>query len=249
MLIIAFAVIAKADCEDVRFQVHRIAHAGGGLGKTTYTNSYQALDANITRGFRYFEIDFTFTVDDRLVCLHDWDVNFKRTFGFETKQRLSLEAFEQLSENNRKFTNCTLDGLARWMQQNPTAYIVTDIKDDNLKALKRIHEVLPDANDRVIPQIYDPVNFEAVSDMGFRQIIWTLYRYSGSTYQVIQWVDQWQTALAVTMPKGWAESPLPGALRTRGIPSYAHTINKAEEMDRLINELGISEIYTDFLIP
>jgi glycerophosphoryl diester phosphodiesterase len=249
ILIIVLVFVAKADGSDTGFQIHRIAHAGGGLGKTAYTNSYQALDVNIDKGFRYFEIDFVFTSDDRLVCLHDWRKNFKRIFGFETKQRLSLEEFERLTEENKKFTNCTLEGLAEWMRKNPTAYIVTDVKDDNLKALRQIHEVLPDADKRVIPQIYEPSNFDKVSSMGFHQLIWTLYRYQGGGNQVIQWVERWQAAVAVTMPKDRAESPLPNALGEREIPTYVNTINKSEEMDRFMKEFGVTEIYTDFLPP
>ena len=248
-LIIAFASIAKADDIKNEFQIHRIAHAGGALGKMTYTNSYQALDASIARGFRYFEIDFSFTSDNRLVCLHDWGVNFNRTFGFETPNPLPLEEFERLSSKNEKFTNCTLEGLAEWMRKNPSASIVTDVKKYNLKALQRMLELLPDADRRVIPQIYDPLNFDAVSKMGFRQIIWTLYRYRGTSYKVIQWVSRWDTAVAVTMPKFLAETALPKALAERGVPTYVHTINNAEDKDRFINLKGITEIYTDFLIP
>lgn len=249
ILIITLAFVASVDAENIRFQTLRIAHAGGGLGKITYTNSYQALTANIDKGFRYFEIDFTFTSDDRLVCLHDWKFNFKRSFGFETERRLSFEEFKRLAEENEKFTNCTLEGLAVWMRDNPAAYVVTDVRGDNLKALKRIRGVLPNAEIRVIPQIYEPRNFETVSSMGFQQIIWTLYRYSGSGYNVIQWVEKWRTAVAVTMPKERAASALPKALAERGIPTYVHTVNKREEMDRFITDFGVKEIYTDFLIP
>jgi len=55
-MIIALAVVANADGGDTRFQVHRIAHAGGGLGRTTYTNSYQALTTNINKGFKYMDM-------------------------------------------------------------------------------------------------------------------------------------------------------------------------------------------------
>lgn len=235
--------------ENKDFQAFRIAHAGGGLGKTTYTNSYQALSANLQKGFVYFEIDFTYTSDERLVCLHDWEQNFKRTFGFDTDRRLSLEEFEQLVEDNERFDNCTLDGLAKWMQSNPSAFLVTDIRDDNLKALKLIHEVIPDADNRVIPQIYNPGNFRVVSDMGFQQVIWTLYRYSGSGYDVIQWVERWNATVAITMPKERAASALPNALGARGIPTYVHTINKKDEMKMFIDKYGVTEIYTDFLAP
>ena len=76
ILIMTLALAVRADDENIRFQALRIAHAGGGLGKTSYTNSYQALTVDIDNGFKYFEIDFTFTKDDQLVCLHDWKHNF-----------------------------------------------------------------------------------------------------------------------------------------------------------------------------
>ena len=58
---------------------------GEELEGKAYTNSFDALDQNIKNGFVYFEIDFSLTKDDQLVCLHDWKRSFKRSFGFETK--------------------------------------------------------------------------------------------------------------------------------------------------------------------
>ncbi len=253
VLVMAFAPVGTAEfqplSETARFQALRIAHAGGGLGTSKYTNSYEALDTNIKNGFKYFELDFVFTSDDRLVCLHDWQKNFRKIFGFEIEHRLSLERFEHLARENEKFTNCTLEGLADWMRNNPSAIIVTDVKEYNIKALERIREVLPDFQRRVIPQIYNPKNYAAVKQMGFEQIIWTLYRYSGSNYTVIEWVGKWDGAFAVTMPKTRARSPLPGALNTRGIATYVHTVNKVREMEQFIDDFGITEIYTDFLSP
>lgn len=249
VLFITLTLVSSVDAENISFQALRIAHAGGGLGKATYTNSYQALNANIVNGFRYFEIDFTFTSDGHLVCLHDWKVNFKRTFGFESDRRLSLEEFENLTAKNTKFTNCTLEGLAVWMQKNPMAFIVTDVRGDNLKALKQIHDILPDADNRVIPQIYRPENFEAINKMGFQQIIWTLYRYSGSAYKVLEWVSGWKAKVAVAMPKEIAATNFPRELSARGVTTYVHTVNKIEEMNSFMVDFGITEIYTDYLVP
>ncbi len=64
--------------------IKRIAHAGGGINGITYTNSYEALDLNYGLGFRYFEIDFTYTTDQKLICLHDWKKAFKTVFGKES---------------------------------------------------------------------------------------------------------------------------------------------------------------------
>lgn len=248
--ILSLALFSPTHADDPGFQALRIAHAGGGLGKRTYTNSYQALSENIKKGFRYFEIDFTYTSDEQLVCLHDWEINFERTFGFTTEHRLSLEAFKRLAAENPKFTNCTLDGLAEWMSQNPTALIVTDIRGENLKALQKIYENLPDSERRVIPQIYNPKNLQAARAMGFEQIIWTLYRFSGSNYKVMEWANGWMTSkVAITMPRERAESHLPKALAAQGFSTYVHTINKPEEMQKYMDQYGLTEIYTDFLAP
>lgn len=63
------------------FIAHRVAHAGGGIYQKTYTNSYEALDYNAKSGFQYFELDFSFTKDNRLVCLHDWEDSLSDLLG------------------------------------------------------------------------------------------------------------------------------------------------------------------------
>jgi glycerophosphoryl diester phosphodiesterase len=249
LIVLGLALSAAADEQRSGFQVLRIAHAGGGLAKVSYTNSYQALDANLEKGFRYFELDFSFTRDNELVCLHDWKFHFKRTFGFDTDQPLSLEAFEKLARDNPKYTNCTLEGLAGWMRENPSAYIVPDVKGDNLAALKQMQQMLPDANRRVISQVYDPQNFNVVKAMGFQQIIWTLYRFVGTFDEIINWAEKMQSAVAIAMPKETAEIGLARALRSRGVPTYVHTVNRPEKMRIFMDVLGVTEIFTDFMGP
>lgn len=253
LLILMAPFLAAAEISEpdhaASFQVKRIAHAGGALGNLTYTNSYQALESNLENGFLYFEIDFVFTSDDHLVCLHDWRQNFKQTFGFGLDEPLSFVEFERLATKNSKFTNCTLEGLADWMRENPSAVIVTDVKDDNIKALRLIGDVLPDSTSRVIPQVYYPRSFRVVKEMGFKQIIWTLYRLDISDELVLAWAGKWTPPFAITMPKERAQSGLPLLLRSKGIPTYVHTVNSVAEMNRFIEELDVTEIYTDFLIP
>ena len=67
-------------------QPQLIAHAGGGINGLTYMNSLEAIDLNYSLGLRYFEIDFSWTNDDRLVCIHDWKQSYKRLFNNDTKK-------------------------------------------------------------------------------------------------------------------------------------------------------------------
>ncbi|MCI5147220.1 MAG: hypothetical protein D3923_17260, partial [Candidatus Electrothrix sp. AR3] len=217
---------------------------------TTYTNSYDALNLNLKKGFKYFEIDFSYTVDNQLVCLHDWKDSFKRSFGFFKEKKPTLAEFKQLVQEKSKFKKCTLDGLAVWMKENPSAYIITDIKPENRKfhnALRIIAETLPDSLNRVIPQIYYPKQIKKVKKLGFKQIIWTLYRYAGDDAEVLAMVDTLEPPLAVTMPHERGLTALPKKLQEKGVPSYVHTINGQAEKDLLLGAYHVTEIYTDFL--
>jgi phosphoglycerol transferase len=231
------------------FRPLRVAHAGGGINGKTYTNSLEALDYNVKNGFSYFELDFSFTKDRQLVCIHDWKQNFNRTFGFLPKEKPTLEAFELLVKNKSEFQPCTLETLANWMKQNTAAFIVTDIKEDNLEGLKIISENIPEFETRIIPQIYDPRNYKEVKRIGYKKVIWTLYRYNGSNDDVLHWTEKFTGLFAITMPKDRATSDLPRKLAEKHIPTYVHTVNTLEEADKFVNHFGVMEIYTDFLRP
>ena len=134
------------------------------------------------------------------------------------------------------------------MDENPSAIIITDVKENNIRALEKIHDTLPDAHKRVIPQIYTPEEFEKVKKMGFKQIIWTLYRYQGDDDDILEKTKQFYGSIAIAMPVYKAITKLPTRLQERMVPTYVHTVNEEEEMEKFMN-LGITEIYTDFLAP
>lgn len=249
IIVLVAIIIVSFSSQDLPngFRALRVAHAGGGINNKIYTNSIEALDSNTKKGFQYFEIDFVFTEDERLVCLHDWKSNFKKMFGFETEKKLTLEELNYLIKNKSEFQICTVYSLAEWMKENPSASIITDVKEKNIEALKIILKELPNAKIRVIPQIYHPENFEIIKDFGYKKIIWTLYRYNGDNQDVLNWVKQFRGPFGITMQKSKAESTLPKELQKRGIPSYVHTVNTTQEAEKYINIFGITEIYTDFL--
>jgi glycerophosphoryl diester phosphodiesterase len=231
------------------FVVKRIAHAGGGINGMDYTNSIDALDLNKRAGFSYFELDFSFTSDGNMVCMHDWGDTFKKLFGFSIKEAPSLETFKLFIKDKSRFDICTLDSLIVWMQQNPGSYIISDTKGDNAKVLETISEKVPNFGERMIPQIYFPEEFDVAKKMGYRQIIWTLYKYSGPSVDVLDAIKKFSGPFAVTMSGDRARSGLSVELAKLGIPVYVFTINSLSEKNDLLEKYGVSEIYTDFLTP
>ena len=93
-----------------------IAHAGGGIGKMSYTNSRDAFDANYRRGHRCFELDLNWTSDGQLVLIHDWEGNFRDLFpNSKVTVPPSLDEFLRLTMRNN-LTPLSFAGLADWLR-------------------------------------------------------------------------------------------------------------------------------------
>lgn len=223
----------------------RVAHAGGGVGGKTYTNSLEALDYN-QESFSHFEIDFSWTSDSELVCFHDWEYHFEQVFGIPPEGPPSLERFISLVESRSAYQQCTLDSLTDWLKLHPHARIVTDIKERNIEGLIRIAERYPDLKERFIPQVYQPGEYFSAKYLGFDDVIWTLYRYSGSDSDILA-VLNIMDLYGLTMTKSHAHRGLAQrASDARGVLSWVHTVNDVETL-REFERLGVDNIYTDWL--
>lgn len=229
-------------------EVLRVAHAGGGINGATYTNSIEALNVNYSKGFRYFEIDFNTTSDGNIVCVHDWP-EFNRLGGSDAKRPLSLADFEAINESFIKYKKCTLNSLAQWLGEHDDAFLITDVKDNNLEALKSIINLVPNSKAVVIPQIYSPGEYDWLAEVGIEKVIWTLYRSRLTNAEVLKELDGMDRVIAVTMPIARTESFFPVRVLSKGTAVYAHTVNNSDEYLKLTQKFCVSEVYTDFLTP
>ncbi len=225
----------------------RIAHAGGGIDEHRYTNSKQAILHSLSRGYQLIEIDFVWTSDRHLVCLHDW---FYSADIFFTEQLVEPPLREEFLswESSGGYTQMDVGILADIMHDHPQMKLVTDIKDDNIEGLKYLAAHIADYKVRVIPQFYQPETYEEIRKLGYQNLIWTLYQYKGGTQQVLAEARN-MNLLAITMNRQRVISGLPKRLSELDIPVYAHTINDPIELAELQEDYSVSEVYTDFLPP
>ena len=238
-------VTMMSHSETIHNEMLMIAHAGGGYQGQNYTNSIEALDHSYQNGFRYIEMDFSWTRDEQLVCLHDWDKTFKKLFHKKLKQALSYAEFQQLVADHPEFNSCTLDSLAAWLSDKPDVRIITDIKYDNLKGIRLILDKYPAMKQQLIPQFYQPEEYQTLKDMGFKDLIWILYQYQGSKKSVLE-LSQSMDLLAVSMRPSQAKSKtLQQLLPKHRI--YVYTINDEKTKAQLLARYQVSGIYTDFL--
>ncbi len=193
------------------------------------------------------ELDFNFTSDGELVCIHDWSSEY--ISGIPAGVPLSYGEFAE-SEIFWNYTPLSLDYLRVFLEENPNVYIVTDIKDENVRGVQKIAEKCPDLLERFVIQIYSADEYEAVRECGFSNVIYTLY--------MLPWADKTDTAALSDFAKS---HPLAGftfpaelcelegfldGMKKSGVLLYVHTVNGEAEMKRYF-DLGIDGIYTDYL--
>ncbi len=128
-----------------------IAHGGGGLMSRKYPNSIEALDRSYKSGLRFFEMDF-----------HQLPFGFMRA-GHDMADLLDMR-------------EAWLSQVLRWMRAHPDAYLLPDMKTDNIAGLKLIAALAPDLRRRIIPFVYNQSQYAGVRAIGFSLPIYALFR-------------------------------------------------------------------------
>ena len=234
-----------------------IAHAGGAIEDLTYSNSLEALNLSVRNGFKYIEIDFLNTKNGDIILLHDWKDGYMSLFsaapGAEKnaaprrkKPTKTAAEFKSLVMT-RGLTQMDLNDLITWMSNNPEVYIVTDIKADNLKNLRKIRDVSGEVQRRFIPQIHKLKNYSKVKALGYEKIILTTYRNKLPADKLGEFCRD-NELFALTMPSARIQSDTFDRLGHIDTPVFVHTINSPEIASGFIAK-GVSGVYTDFLYP
>jgi len=234
-----------------------IAHAGGGIEDLIYSNSLEALNLSVKNGFKYIEIDFLNTKNGDIVLLHDWKDGYmslfssapgakKNTAPRRKKPTKTAAEFKSLVMT-RGLTQMDLKDLIQWMSHNPEVYIVTDIKADNLKNLRKIRDLSGDVQSRFIPQIHKLKNYKKTKELGFEKIILTTYRNKLPAEELGEFCRE-NELFALTMPHARIENDTFERLGEINTPVFVHTINSAEIASTFVAK-GVSGVYTDFLYP
>lgn len=224
-----------------------IMHAGGEICGMTYTNMKEALDKNYNIGKRYFEMDFMMTTDGHPINIHSWEGFVTKFYGakyIEGETNYQKAEYENM-KSRHGYTQMDMEKTIEWFRNHKDAYLITDVKGENLPVLEKISKTAPDMKERIIPQIYKFDQYEKVKELGFKNIILTLYMSNYSADEIDDFA-LCHSLFGVTMSLSKFEMGLGKKLIQNGVPVFVHTINRQSLANEVLKR-GAKRVYTDTL--
>ncbi|MBO6112162.1 MAG: hypothetical protein J6P45_03845 [Lachnospiraceae bacterium] len=231
-----------------RYVMHACgAVSAGGISSReyVYTNSKEAMKTMYENGHRVAEIDFLFSSDGYLLCSHEWE-NLYLNDVLIRDYPVTKEDFLKLKRYN-EFSTMWLGDVADFMRENEDLYVITDIFGGNEEGCRQIAEFCPDLMDRFIIQIYHESEYEGIAQLGFKNIIFTLFGTNEderSPDKLIKAAKD-HRLVGYTFWYYWADDPLfLSTMKKTKIPLYVHTVTD-RNLEKKYFDMGITAIYTD----
>ena len=150
--------------------VELIAHGGGEIDNYVYTNSREALEKSVADGYRYIEIDFSFTADSVLVAAHDWRM-FNRITGCEHKGDTAPTLAEFTKRRiHGEYSPLTAAELNDYFESNENLYLVTD----KVSAPAVLAAYFPRLKERMVVEAFTYPHYEELCAAGYYRVLYSV---------------------------------------------------------------------------
>ncbi len=141
-----------------------IAHAGGAIDGSTYTNSREAIELAIKNGFKFIETDLITTTDGHLFAAHDWKFFNETLTGRPDLGEQPASLAEAKSRKILgKYTPVDMADLREIFAENDSIHLVTDKTAD----YRRLVDSFPFA-DRLIVEVFTVDQYLKALEAGIR---------------------------------------------------------------------------------
>lgn len=216
-----------------------IAHAGGGIDNSVYTNSLEALIFSYSRGIKLFELDLLETEDGHLVASHSWE-DYWNDVGIKNEGKITIKEFLS-NERLDMYTHLYYQNINDFFEKNTDAILVTD-KVTNIKKIASSFTF----KNRIIVEVFDEEKINDVISLGMKPII-SFTNYNRKEILRIKekyGVNFFATSIT-NLPRGEDGQFL--KQERRDYCMYLYTLNNPDDW-RDLKEKNIADgVYTDFL--
>ena len=218
-----------------------VMHACGGIDGLDYSNSHEAMQASLEKGYRYIEVDFSFSSDGIPVCIHSWsDMKFDGVVDHERFMAQKLYG---------KYSPMDIADVLEYMESYPDLYIVLDTKESMVELVRALveYDAPEEVMERFIIQVYAAGEKPQIMEMyPFPEdnFLFTAY-ILGNRPGYIMSVCYDENISVLTMPYGWITDDWHYFFE-KDFKVFVHTVNRPDEMAELFDR-GVHGLYTDFL--
>lgn len=146
-----------------------IAHAGGEIDSCIYTNSREALEQAVVRGYSFIEFDFQFTCDSVLVAAHSWS-DFNKMTGFAHKgdSAPSLNEFKSRRIYER-YTPLTASEINSFFEQHSDVYLVAD----KISQPEVLAAYFPNLKSRMVVEAFSYPHYRQLKREGYFRVLYS----------------------------------------------------------------------------
>jgi glycerophosphoryl diester phosphodiesterase len=124
-----------------------IIHALGGLNGETYLNSIDGMEYYYQQGYRLFETDVNFTIDEKLVCTHKWYGSKYEEYLRDGKEIPTYNLFMS-QKINQKYTPTSFKDIVKFMADHDDVYVMIDFANRGYDITRRLYlAVIADAEE------------------------------------------------------------------------------------------------------
>lgn len=265
--IAAWAIWLLLSCHGPASAFTVVRHAGGEFHGITYSNSMNAIAGSIARQSNLMEIDLVPTRDGDWHCFHDFEEVFQLTGLRARMDRLihkwyakvprwaypgdwsfprEAEVLAQVRriDQTTGLHHCSLAALNQLSKEHPGVRFITDTKYDNHALLLVLSRLKTDA---FVPQVYSLPEFRRAQQLGFKNIVYTLYKQGD--FSPLQPILNDKALWKIVFPAAWAcegapHKPPAWLNQFRG-EIMVHTINDLSELCR--SDVRVDGVYSDKL--
>lgn len=245
----------RLNCGYAMYTNALMAHAFGGMNGKTYHNTMPAFKNGIKNGYKYFEVDLSYTTDQRLVLCHGWtESNCKHT-GFKYEPSFQSMTYSRLMRmkvhgnkmiSARKFYK-RIRRLDKYTYEIDLHNVEGEQMEKRMRALEKDFKYDQKVLDRLLIQVYSKQMYESIGDTSyFKHYQYLVGKNVHNLDDILTYaLDYGICALALRF--NLAKPEYIQKIKNAGLYVMCYTINKDLVVARNLLDSGVDTLCTDYI--
>ncbi len=169
VFLFTFLSFSCSEKESGEWSPELIAHAAGAIDGYTYTNSREAFDRAVESGYRFIELDFSFTADSVLVATHSWR-EYNVAVGCEHRGDSAPLSTDFTSQKLYEcYSTLTAEQVNKLFEENENLFLVTDIISD----VDILEHYFPTLKKRMVVEAFSYKDYIELKHRGYFRVLYS----------------------------------------------------------------------------